>query len=123
MLRVGGIGVGSLGVVPDGLSWLIEIERRGLAENFEVVLKERGISSLSGTKSGAGLDFDGNLLAVAHLAPEVGISGGAGSTNSVDEVPDCLLDRTKANGCGVRPVLSVLSLVANFHSSSHAGNM
>jgi hypothetical protein len=112
-----------LGAVSDGLSWLTEIERRGLAENFEVVLKERGNSSLSGIKSGAGLDFDGNLLAVAHLAPEVGISGGAGSTNFIDEVPDCVLGRAIVNGCGVRPVLSFLSLVANFHSSSHAGNM
>jgi hypothetical protein len=129
VVRVGDKEIDSLvGIVAGGPRWFTEIERGVLArrldaEDGEVILDESEYSSPFELKNGAGLGLDGNLLVVTHLTRESGTSGGAGSTDSVCDVLDCFSDRAIVNGCGVRLMLSLLSLVADLHSSSQAGNI
>ena len=124
MRRVGDVGVHSLfGAGFDRPTWLAEDERGSLVADTEVVLNDSGNLSLLELKAGAVIQLDGNLLVVIDLARGGGIGGGTDSSAFVCEVRSCFLDRTIVNGCGVRSMLPVLSLLAAFHSSSQAGIM
>jgi hypothetical protein len=104
-----------IGVASLGFKSLNETERGALAGYF---LRESGNSSLLELKSGAGLGLDGNLLVVTPPVRGGEINGGEGST--ICEVRGSVLNRSKVNGCGPRPMLSLLII---FHSSSQAGIM
>ena len=125
MRRVGDTGVGKL-VEADscGLISVTEIDRGGLTEDVEVVLKESGNLSLAELRSGGGIGLDDNLLVVIDLARGGSTGGGGADSRSFfGEVRDGFLDLTIVKGCGVRSMLPFLSLLANFHSSSQAGIM